>query len=71
MTLCTLVFTGQVVPGVTCPTILTDDSVTIALDHLPSQFEQGDRVTVTGSEFQPAGICQGQVLMVTDAQAAS
>jgi hypothetical protein len=68
---CCLVFTGEVVQGVTCPAILTDDGMTIALDHLPSQFELGDRVTVTGSGYTPLASCQQQVLMVTQAEAAS
>lgn len=71
MSLCALVVTGEVVQGVTCPTILTDDGTIVALSRLPGGFEIGDRVTVTGSGYAGSPTCQQNVLIVTGAEPAS
>ena len=56
--------TGEVVPGVECPAILTDDGRQIALSHLPASFKLGDRVTVSGSGYAGSLSCQQEVLVV-------
>lgn len=64
--LCAIVLTGEVTPGVTCPAILTDEGETVALSHIPSSYDIGDRITVTGSEYAGSASCQTLVLVVTD-----
>lgn len=56
--------TGEVVPGVECPAIRTDDGRQIALSHLPAPFQLGDRVTVRGSGYAGSATCQQEVLVV-------
>ena len=58
--------TGEVVPGVECPAILTDDGRQIALSHLPASFRLGDRVTVRGSGYAGSASCQQEVLVVEE-----
>ncbi|WP_281981271.1 DUF5818 domain-containing protein [Thalassorhabdomicrobium marinisediminis] len=66
----TMTYTGEVVPGVTCPAIRTDAGETIALSHLPHEFGIGDRVTVTGSGFIGSMTCQQEVFNVETATGA-
>jgi len=70
VSLCALIVTGEIVAGVTCPALLTDDGTTVALSRLPASFEIGDRVTVTGSGYAGSSTCQQEVLIVTDVSTA-
>lgn len=65
-----MAFTGEIVPGVTCPAMRTDAGKTIALSHLPGDFKIGDRVTVTGSGFGGSMTCQQEVFLVETATGA-
>lgn len=65
-----VVLTGEVVQGVECPAIRTDDGKVIALSTLPNTFQIGDRVRVTGSGFAGSASCQQEVLLVESAEAA-
>lgn len=58
--------TGEVVPNVECPAILTDDGRQVALSYLPSRFRLGDRVTVRGSGYAGWASCQQTVLVVEE-----
>lgn len=70
MALCAIVLTGEVVPGVECPAIRTDDGKVVALSHIPIPYETGDRVTVRGPRYVASGPCQQEVLLVESAEKA-
>lgn len=71
LSMCAVMLTGTLVPGVECPTLRTDDGKTIALSHVPgAAFAIGDRVTVTGSGYGASMSCQQEVLLVTKVEAA-
>ncbi len=66
-----IIFTGEIIPGVECPALRTDEGRVIALSALPSTYAIGDRITVTGSGFAGSASCQQEVLVVTDVKPAS
>ena len=68
MTLSAIVLTGEVVPGVECPAIRTDEGEVIALSHIPIPHELGDRITVEGPRYVASGACQQEVLLVASAK---
>ncbi|MBN9889836.1 DUF5818 domain-containing protein [Salipiger abyssi] len=70
LSMCAVILTGQLVPGVECPALQTDEGETIALSHIPGTFAFGDRVTVTGSGYGGSMSCQQEVLLVTTVEAA-
>lgn len=71
LSVCFVILTGTLVPGVECPTLRTDDGKIIALSHIPgAAFATGDRVTVVGSGYGASMTCQREVLLVTKVEAA-
>lgn len=64
-----VVLTGEVVQGVECPAIRTEDGRVVALSSLPGPFQLGDRVRVTGSGYAGSAACQQEVLLVERAEA--
>jgi len=71
LSICGVLLTGEIVPGVTCPAIRTDDGREVALSYLPSAFGPGSRVTVRGSGYGASATCQREVLIVREVRAAS
>ena len=60
-----ITLTGEIVPGVECPTLQTDTGEKVALSHIVGPFRIGDRVTVTGTGYGGSMSCQQTVFLVT------
>ena len=70
LSMCAVMLTGTLVPGVVCPVLRLDDGQLVSLSHVPSNFTYGNRVTVSGSGFGGSMSCQQEVLLVTKVEAA-